>query len=58
MENDIVMYAVSYVGFRLAILAAFAYGFYLVLRPKPALARSEAMPVSVRKADRVRDDHC
>lgn len=58
MENEIAMLTVGYVGIRLAILAAFAYGFYLILRPKPALARSNATSESVRRADRVRDDHC
>lgn len=58
MENEIAIYVASYAGFRLAILAAFAYGFYLVLRPKMAYARSKSMLTGVRRADQVRDDHC
>lgn len=59
MENDIVMYAASYAGFRLAILAAFGYAFYRVLRPKRALATVEASQRnSIRHANSVLDDRC
>jgi len=38
MENDIAMYAASFLFARLAVLAGFAYLFYMVLR-RPAEAR-------------------
>lgn len=34
MENDIVLYATTYVAFRVAIVATFAYVFYRILRRK------------------------
>ena len=40
MENDIVLYAGSYVAARVAILAAFIYALVNVLRRRPARARS------------------
>ena len=58
METDILMYTASYFGLRLAILAAFASAFYWVLRPSPALARSESIHARVRRADKVCDDSC
>ena len=36
MENEIVIYATSYVIFRLAILASFGYVFYRILRARRA----------------------
>ena len=59
MENDISMYVAGYAGLRLAILAGFAYVFYRILRPAPALARIERQqPATSRKANSVLDDRC
>ena len=58
MESDILMYTASYFGFRVAILAAFAYAFYWVLRPAPVFASKEATSASVRRANKVCDDGC
>lgn len=55
MENDITVYAASYVFTRLAVLAGFAYLFYQVLRPARAEARSRT---AQQRAVRVPDDRC
>jgi hypothetical protein len=52
MENDIALYATTYVAFRVAIVAAFAYVFYRILRRKAlgVTARAQSSP-----ADRIAD---
>jgi hypothetical protein len=46
MENDIALYATTYVAFRVAIIAAFAYLFYRILRRKTLVvtARAQSSP--------------
>ncbi len=59
MDNEIVFYTASYLFTRLAVVAAFAYAFYRVLRPAPALARgTSAQSVPSRHRKIVFDDHC
>ena len=59
MDNEIVFYTASYLFTRLAVVAAFAYAFYRVLRPAPALARNKpAQSASSRHRKIVFDDHC
>ena len=59
MENDIVFYTTTYLFTRLAVVAAFAYAFYRVLRPSPVAVRSDrARSGSARQERIVFDDHC
>ena len=62
MESDIFFYSTTYLTARLAIVAAFAYGFYRVLRagqPRAVAhdaATSRKVAAGIRKADAVCDD--
>lgn len=57
MENDITIYIASYVFTRLAVLAAFAYLFYQVLRPARARVRADRRPhAPVHRATSVPED--
>jgi len=59
MENDIVFYTTTYLFTRLAIVAAFAYAFYRVLRPSPIAVRSDRSGAGSQRQQRiVFDDHC
>lgn len=54
MENDIVVYTVTYVTTRVAVLIGFGYAFYHFLCPARATAHTD--PISL--AESVRDDRC
>ncbi len=59
MENDIFFYTTTYLFTRLAVVAAFAYAFYRVLRPSPIAARSDHARAGAQRQQRVVfDDHC
>lgn len=64
MENDLFFYTTTYLTARLAIFAAFAYGFYRVLRAGhlDAVAHDGAarndVTAAIRKANAVCDDGC
>jgi len=55
VENDITVYAASYVFTRLAVLGGFGYLFYQILRPARAEARFRT---AQHRAERVPDDRC
>ncbi len=57
MENELVFYTTTYLFTRLALVAAFAYAFYRVLRPSTIAARSDRV-ASPRQSRIVFDDHC
>jgi hypothetical protein len=54
MVNDIVVYTVTYVTTRVAVLIGFGYVFYHFLCPARATAYTD--PISL--AESVRDDRC
>ena len=58
MDNEIIFLRTSYLFTRLAVVAAFAYAFYRILRPKPALASATRSSASARQGRIVFDDHC
>ena len=57
MENDIALYATSYVAIRVAILAAIAYVFYRILRRgSSSAAVIETCPAEAKREITVRND--
>ena len=59
MESEIAIYATSYVFARLAVVAAFAYAFYRVLRPAPIAIRHDRQDHGPNSRARIIfDDHC
>jgi len=59
MDNDIVFYTTTYLFTRLAVVAAFAYAFYRILRPSPIAVRGNHEHTGATRQRRiVFDDHC
>lgn len=59
MESEILLYSASYFAARLAILLAFGYVLFRLLRPSHAAQRStHGRTSAVRRANRVPEDRC